>query len=448
MNNIQHYKPFSDKYKEYFAKTFSCKYNILEGAYRSSKTICNCFAWAAYLQRTHEKIHIIASQTIGLCKLTMLDSNGYGLLNILGNKARLGKFEGNEALFVKTDNGEKICIICSHGKSDSFRQIQGMSVGGIYAGELGLAYTDKEDETKDWVSVALSRLTASKDPFFIADLNPLSPSAYIYTHIERMSNATKPDGTSDFNFSQVSLFDNNALTKQQKESYASLFPKDSLLYKRNILGERAASVGIINQQFAANTSRYIVKKEDEVEFLKGRNYWCSIGVDFALGGEKSKYALCASLIVDDFRTIYVVKSALYDTKDKDSNYVGETFKQFLIDVKKKYKVRCCFCDYAQKVFIVDLRNICKQIAPEVSILDSPKGKIIDRIAMTISLVAKDRLFISENADTLISALSTATWDEKHQDQRKDDGSSDIDSLDAFEYSINKWQKKILLMNNK
>lgn len=53
-------------------------------------------------------------------------------------------------------------------------------------------------------------------------------------------------------------------------------------------------------------------------------------------------------------------------------------------------------------------------------------------------MAQGRFFcVSKHCDSLVSALCTAVWDAKKPTQtaRLDDGTTDIDSLDAFEYTI-------------
>ena len=61
------------------------------------------------------------------------------------------------------------------------------------------------------------------------------------------------------------------------------------------------------------------------------------------------------------------------------------------------------------------------------------------------LISSRRLFIVENEnDALIDGLSNAVWDDKQQkDVRLDDGTSNIDILDAFEYSFEPFIKAIL-----
>jgi hypothetical protein len=52
-----------------------------------------------------------------------------------------------------------------------------------------------------------------------------------------------------------------------------------------------------------------------------------------------------------------------------------------------------------------------------------------------------RYYINRTCTDTIEALKTAVWDSKHttEDIRLDDGTTNIDSLDALEYS---WEREI------
>lgn len=55
------------------------------------------------------------------------------------------------------------------------------------------------------------------------------------------------------------------------------------------------------------------------------------------------------------------------------------------------------------------------------------------------------VFITSDCESLQTALSDAVWDKevKDKDERLDDGSTDIDSLDAFEYTIERDMKYLI-----
>ena len=62
------------------------------------------------------------------------------------------------------------------------------------------------------------------------------------------------------------------------------------------------------------------------------------------------------------------------------------------------------------------------------------------------MIGQKRLFLTEDCETLETAFCTAVWNPKilTTDERLDDGTSDIDSLDAFEYTIERSIELLIL----
>ena len=81
----------------------------------------------------------------------------------------------------------------------------------------------------------------------------------------------------------------------------------------------------------------------------------------------------------------------------------------------------------------------------VTIRDSIKNAINDRIRLVQSLIAQNRFYYTEQAETVAEALSEAVWDESDEQEieRLDDGTSDIDTLDAFEYSFERYLRQLM-----
>ena len=52
-------------------------------------------------------------------------------------------------------------------------------------------------------------------------------------------------------------------------------------------------------------------------------------------------------------------------------------------------------------------------------------------------------FILKKCNYLIEAYTQALWDQKHEDERLDDGTTPIDDLDAHEYSIFPFYDKLM-----
>ena len=61
------------------------------------------------------------------------------------------------------------------------------------------------------------------------------------------------------------------------------------------------------------------------------------------------------------------------------------------------------------------------------------------------IMSQMRFLVMSGCKNFIGALSTAVWDSKSltEDVRLDDGNYNIDSLDAFEYSIEPFMKDII-----
>ena len=66
--------------------------------------------------------------------------------------------------------------------------------------------------------------------------------------------------------------------------------------------------------------------------------------------------------------------------------------------------------------------------------DCKKTRIIDRIQILNRLIGANRFKVLENCINVIEALKTAIWDPKQDDTRLDDGTTNIDILDALEYA--------------
>ena len=71
--------------------------------------------------------------------------------------------------------------------------------------------------------------------------------------------------------------------------------------------------------------------------------------------------------------------------------------------------------------------------------------INDRIRCTVRLMGAGRFFITDDCESLETAFCDAVYnqDVKEKDERLDDGSTDIDSLDAFEYTIERDMKYLI-----
>ena len=90
-------------------------------------------------------------------------------------------------------------------------------------------------------------------------------------------------------------------------------------------------------------------------------------------------------------------------------------------------------DSAEQTLINGLRSRIR-----VTVRNSLKKPIIDRIRGTVSLMGQGKFFYTKDCESLEKAFESAVYKaDTLKDERLDDGTSDIDTLDAFEYS---WER--------
>lgn len=434
---------FSQKHKDYINRSVNCMYNIAEGAIRAGKTVDNVFAFAYELKTTKDKLHLATGSTVANAKLNIGDANGFGLEYIFRGQCRWGKYKDNDALFVRgpsTRGKQRIIIFAGGAKADSFKKIRGNSYGMWIATEINLHH----DNT---IKEAFNRTAAASKRKFFWDLNPDNPNAQIYTEYidkyERKAKSGKLLG--GYNYQHFTIDDNINISEQRRAEIKSQYDATSIWYKRDILGQRCIAEGLIYRIFAENYKMYAWTD------ALPRNLNIIIGVDF--GGNNSAHSFTATGITPDFKNVIVLTSERIscrkdDGSDIDPDQLGLLFCDFC-----KRVINVCgnisrvYCDSAEQVLIAGLRTAArKQGLSWLSIQNSLKDEINNRINLTVQLMAQGRFFyIPDKAESLKNALRTAIWDpkEKTKNVRLDDGSSDIDSLDSFEYTIEREARRLI-----
>ena len=185
-----------------------------------------------------------------------------------------------------------------------------------------------------------------------------------------------------------------------------------------------------------------------------------IGLDF--GGNQSGHSFVARGYTDDYRDVIALKSKRIMAKDEnediDSNRLNELFCGFVQEVIDQYgvlvrhgdyvqycNVESVYWDNAETVLGNSIRNAVEARFPWIIVRPAKKKTINDRIRCTVKLMGAGRFFITKDCKSLKTAFSDAVWNKEiiDKDERLDDGSTDIDSLDAFEYTIERDMKYLI-----
>jgi len=240
----------------------------------------------------------------------------------------------------------------------------------------------------------------------------------------------------DVYLQHYTIFDNPFLPQKYVEELCKEY-QGTVYYNRYILGQWCNAEGLIFQQIANNYRRYTTK---EVQL----NSIISIGVDW--GGNKSKHSITATKISRNYSKIQVIKSDTMKATGTNTKQVFRWIINFIKEIQDKYgTVSFIFADSAEQVLNRSLEGALKEEEINLVVQDSLKIEIKNRIKLWNRMLNLDCLsFIEGQTETLVEAFQTALYDENAKDDRWiDDGeTSDIDSLDSFNYSCEYWYNEI------
>lgn len=426
---------FSDKHKEYIRRCRDCVYNVAEGAVRAGKTVDNVIAFCKELRDTPDKLHLATASTAATAKLILGDCNGFGIEHYFRNQCHWGKYRGNEALIICgkfTHYKTKIVMFVGGGKSDSYKKFRGSSIGMWIATEIDLHH----EET---IREAITRQAAARCRKIFWDLNPCTPGALIYRdYIDKYAQkADEGKLLGGYNYGHFTITDNINITDEQREAFISQYDVNTAEYRRKILGIRCPADGVIFQTFADDPDKFIADiKPKNIRFI-------SIGVDF--GGNGSKTTFVATAIIGNFESLCVVADHKIEggkgTIDPDMiNKELLAFYEYLKDEFPRAMIPYVFCDCAEQTLINGIRRYIGKHNVPAEVADSYKGKINDRIYALNGLMSQKRFNVCSWCKNVINSLCTQVWDIRKapEDVRLDDGTCDIDTADALEYSFSRF----------
>ena len=402
---------FSQKQRE-FLDNANKRWNIKYGATRSGKTYLDYYVIPKRIRNVKDKPGLVA--ILGNTKGTLQRNIIEPLQDIWGTSLVSDISSDNTAFLF----GQK-CYCLGADNTKHINKIRGPSFKYCYG-----------DEVATWNQGVFEMLKSRLDkPYskFDGTCNPEGPNHWFKKFL---------DGNSDIYQQKYTLYDNPFLAKEVLKALETDY-KGTVFFDRYILGEWKAAEGIIYRLFADQTERFLV------DYVKERLMLVTIGIDYGAG--KSKIKFVATGITHNFQIVYGL-----DEMDLTGVYDPEQIYEKFIEFYKRIYETFDMCQYAfadygalGNVITLGLIRRCQKEKIPVQIEDCTKGLINDRIFLSSTLMAQGRLKILRKNQMLIKAFQDALWNSKAPDERLDDGTTDIDSLDAFEYSINSFYENLI-----
>ena len=392
------------------------RWNIKTGATRSGKT------WLDVAYIIPKRILAVK----GLPGLSVLLGNTRGTLQrnviepmqeIFGS-ARVGSIRSDNTA---TIFGERVHCLGADNKKHVDR-LRGSSIKYCYG-----------DEVVTWNQEVFDMLKSRLDkPYSVFDgtCNPAGPTHWFKAFL---------DSDADIYQQHYTIDDNPylppAFVSSLKQEYAG-----TVYYQRYILGLWVAAEGAIYRPWCDDSKRFTktVARDDIARSV--------IGVDF--GGNGSASAFVCVGILKGMRGVAVLREyynkAIVTPTEQEAAFVA-----FARECQEDYGAVEVRCDSAEQTLIAGFRAACARNGLRMDIHNARKGPIVDRIRFTLRLMGRGAFFVDAGCTHLREALTSAVYDSKRttEDVRLDNGSTNIDSLDAMEYAFEPYMQAIIAVDS-
>lgn len=406
---------------------------IADGAVRSGKTVSMAISFVQWaMARFNETDFALCGKTVGSLRRNVIITLKQQLLSL--NFDFEEKRSDNLIIISKGDTTNYFYVF--GGKDESSQDlIQGMTLGGVLFDEVALM-------PQSFVTQAEARCSLEGSKLWY-NCNPKGPTHYFKQEYIDVADEKR------LLYLHFTMNDNLTLSEDVKERYRRMFT--GVFYDRNILGLWVTAEGKIYISFSKDniidTVDWYAKDEDSkyIHPLRKKLSICTIGVDF--GGNKSSTTFTCTAFTQGFNECITVREKRIK-QEIDPTQLEKMFVEFCRECMTEYKVLAAYCDSAEQVLIRGLRKAVVNANIPIAINNARKGEIIDRIRFGLTMFAQHRFFILSDCKETIQAYTDAVWDEKKEDVRLDDGTTNIDSLDSSEYSQEPYMKIMIDLTKK
>jgi PBSX family phage terminase large subunit len=397
---------WSDKQKEFYHNA-THRWNVKSGATRSGKTFLDYYLLPMRLRAVHGKpgLSVILGATKGTLQRNIIEP----LQSIWGDGL---------VTDIKSDNtaymfGEKVHCIGVE-KVNALNKIRGSSFKYLYGDEWATWNAEVFEMAKSRMDKAYSK----------ADLtnNPEYPTHWAKKFL---------DSDADIFMQNYCIDDNPFLDEDFVENLKKEY-RGTLYYNRYILGQWVRAEGACYPSFRHNPAGEQGNVLDEVP---DNILFTEIGVDIGGNGSATVFSLTGYFKNAAGRLCGVLLDELYDDNNYSTEHVFDEFKRFIERARMNYKLIDAYYDSAEALIGKSFANFGL-----VNVYPSKKKRIIDRIRFLDGAFSMGRMYIMRRCEHCIDAVESAVWNPKSQkDERLDDGSVNIDSLDSWEYS---WERRM------
>ena len=392
---------------------------ICDGSIRSGKTLPMAVSFILWAFDTFDgEAFGLCGKTVGAFRRNVLKKYIKPILPSLGYE--ISERMNENALVIRHAGRSNTFYIFGGRDERAQDSVQGATLAGALFDEVALM-------PESFVNQVLARCSVAGSKFWF-NCNPEYPAhwfrqEWILRYKEK-----------NILYLHFTMDDNLSLSKDVRERYKRLYT--GVFYKRFILGLWTAATGVIYQQIADDTEHYLIDDLPKI-------WHCTIGIDF--GGTKSAHAFVCTGFTAGYKNIVVLDEYYHDNVKEgrlSPAQLEQAFVEFVTRVRSKYRIVGIYADSAEQTLIEGLQMALIRARIPIEVHNAQKRPINERIAFYNSIISQDRFRINRKCKAVISALQEAVYADKN-DERLDNGTTNIDSLDALEYSTERMQDAVL-----
>lgn len=361
------------------------RFNIWEGAVRSSKTVASTFAWMQYVRTGPPGPLAMLGKTERTLKRNVLDP----IIEMVGSKrARYLAGSGEFHLF-----GRKIYTAGANNIT-AVEKIQGLTLAGAYGDEVATWPEELWNMLGTRMSVPGAR--------FYGTCNPAGPVHWLKLWLDRASKWITHEGDTtttgsgdllDLHRFSFTLDDNPHLApdfvQSLKRQYVGLF------HKRYIQGLWVPAEGAVYDMF--DTDKHVVTQPPAV------SRWLAVGVDH--GTRNPFHAVNLGITDGPHPKLHITREWRWDSAQKRRQLSDVEYSRELRTWIGKDRPEWVIVDPSAAAFRVQLHHDGLRTF-------AASNEVLPGINTLASLFAVDLLDIHESCPELIRELQGYSWDDK------------------------------------
>lgn len=392
---IMHLDPFGKLATDYITNS-DAYLNFAVGSIRSGKTIAAIVAFLRYIKESPYTMFAMAGKSLKSLKRNVLKPMR-GIMRYFGIKYYYHKKE--EELDILNFGKKKTIVLYGIEKKGSDEPIK----GSTYAGALLDEVTVMDAEG---ARMMISRNSQGDSRIFLT-CNPGNPNNFVYQEYVNDKELINKGHVKVWNFL---LEDNPSLSHAYVEHIKNIYPKDSIFYKRNILGLWASGQGLIYSKLDDNNFYDTQRPLDYYDYLEiGSDYGSSSTTCFNLVGIKE---------FDDHNEYDIIAEDGYNAEKEGVSLTDDEIVDMVVRMQDKYQLGMYDVIYPSH----DAKSLKTALQKDERVemdIHTFTPNTLECISEISSLIYKNYLRIYTGCVNTIHCLRGYEWDSKAASRGED-----------------------------